>query len=134
VSTEHSERYAKGWDALTRVNQTSDPRVVRELEQWAPDIARAIVEFGYGETYARSEQLPDRDRQLATVSALTAMGGCEAQLDIHLTAALRMGISAAELTELMLHLTAFCGFPRVINALGVLRTVFDRNKIAMVGS
>lgn len=120
--------YDDGWAALTRVSGSSDPRVVRELQHWAPEVARSIVEFGYGSTYARADELPDRDRQIATISALTALGGCEAQLRTHLTVALRIGIDKRELIELMQHLIPFCGFPRVLNGLDVLRAVIDRSE------
>jgi 4-carboxymuconolactone decarboxylase len=84
-----------------------------------------VVEFGYGSTYARNEQLADKPRQLATISALVAMGGCESQLDIHFAAALKMGISPQDLIELLQHLSAFCGFPRVLNASARLRNAIE---------
>lgn len=126
--TTRSKQYEQGWEALTRINQTTDPRVIRELEEWAPELADAVVEYGYGATYARADKLSDRDRQLATVASLIAMGGCESQLDVHFSAALKMGVSPQELTEILHHLTAFCGFPRVLNAAQRLRAAIESNE------
>ncbi|MGH9644293.1 MAG: carboxymuconolactone decarboxylase family protein [Terriglobales bacterium] len=35
---------------------------------------------------------PPRDRQLVTLGILTALGGCEAQLDVHANAALNVAL------------------------------------------
>ena len=59
---------------------------------------------------------------------LTALGGTEPQLEIHLTAALRAGLSPQELGELLIHSAPFVGFPRTLNAVGVLRRVLERDE------
>jgi 4-carboxymuconolactone decarboxylase len=41
--------------------------------------------------YARPE-LPPRDRQLVTLGVLTALGGCEIELKVHVNAALNVGL------------------------------------------
>ncbi len=47
---------------------------------------------------------------------LAAMGGCEPQLDVHLQAAVNVGVSTDELRELMIHVAPYAGFPAAINA------------------
>ena len=60
----------------------------------SPDLARYVVEFGYGDVYTRPG-LDDRTRQLAAISALTALGGAEAQLEYHIGIALNVGVAEA---------------------------------------
>jgi len=52
-----------------------------------------------------------RDRELAAVAMLVAMGDREAQVQFHLGAALKVGLTAEELEELILQTVPFAGFP-----------------------
>jgi 4-carboxymuconolactone decarboxylase len=73
--------------------------------------------------YSRSE-LPPRDRQLVTLGVLTALGGCEIELEVHVNAALNVGLSPSEISEALLHSAVYCGVPRSINATLVAKKVF----------
>ncbi|MGW0811227.1 carboxymuconolactone decarboxylase family protein [Nonomuraea sp. NPDC002799] len=77
----------------------------------------------FGDMYARPE-LPTRDRQLVTLSVLTALGGCEIELEVHVNAALYVGLAPAEISEALLHSAVYCGIPRAINATLVAKKVF----------
>ena len=93
--------------------------VVREV---SPDLARYIVEFGYGDIYSRPT-LDDRTRQLAAISALAAMGGAEPQLEYH-GIALNVGVDPSEVVETVVFLAPFVGFARTLNAVRSVRRVF----------
>ena len=56
----------------------------------APDLARHVIEFAFGEVYA-GEELSLREREIATVAALTALGTAHPQLVVHIGAALNAG-------------------------------------------
>jgi 4-carboxymuconolactone decarboxylase len=56
---------------------------------------------------------------------LTALGGCEPQLKLHVNAALRVGVTPEEVTEIFLHAAAYCGFPKALNGMTVAKHVFD---------
>jgi len=71
--------------------------------------------------------LPARDRQLATIGALAALGGCEAQLEVHARIALNAGLTPQQLVATIAHLVPYCGFPRAINALEAVRRVIERH-------
>jgi len=97
------------------------------LEGVAPDLGRYIVEFGYGEVYARPG-LELRERQIAAVAALVTQGGAEPQLRTHIGGALRVGLSEAEVIEVIVQCLPFVGFPRVLNAVSTARLVFARER------
>lgn len=97
------------------------------LEGVAPDLGRYIVEFGYGEVYARPG-LGMRERQIAAVAALVTQGGAEPQLVTHVGGALRVGLSEAEVIEVIVQCLPFVGFPRVLNAVTTARSVFEREE------
>lgn len=125
-----ASRHERGRERLTRLNGSSRARVVDAVAELSTDMAGWIVDFGYGDCYDESA-LPARERQLMTVAALTSLGGCEAQLDVHLSVALNVGVSPGELSAAIGHCVPFCGFPRAINALGVLRAVLERRGVPL---
>jgi 4-carboxymuconolactone decarboxylase len=70
---ETSERFRRGWDRLMQVDAEGGERVVESLQDVAPDLGRYVIEFAYGDIYQRPV-LDLRQRQLVTISALTALG------------------------------------------------------------
>ncbi len=68
-------RFELGEARLAEVDGKAGAEVVEPLG----DLGRYIVEFAFGDIYSR-EGLGLRDRELATVAVLTAMGGREPQL------------------------------------------------------
>lgn len=82
----------------------------------SPTLAEALSGYAFGEVFSRAA-LGRRERELATVAALGAIGGAEPQLAVHLAAALRCGVDRDELVALAEHLTVYAGFPRGLNLL-----------------
>jgi len=117
------ERYERGWARLRELAGEQGERVVEGLRDVAPDLARYVVEFGYGDVYCRAG-LDDRTRQLAAISALTALGGAEPQLEYHIGIALNVGVQPGEIVETVVHLAPFVGFARALNAARAVRRVF----------
>ncbi|HXF74286.1 MAG TPA: carboxymuconolactone decarboxylase family protein [Actinomycetota bacterium] len=116
------ERYERGSERIAEVHGRAQRRVV---EAWG-DLGRYVISFAYGELYGRPG-LSLRDRELAAVAMLAVLGR-EAQLKAHLAAALRAGLSAGELEELVIHTVPFAGFPAAIAAHQALREVLARER------
>lgn len=114
------DRRTRGLKALAAVTGEAGVNVVQGLRGIAPDLADWIVDFSYGDVMARPG-LDRRTRQLATIAALTAMGNAQPQLKVHIQGALNVGCKPAEIIEVILQMTVFCGFPAAINALTVAR-------------
>jgi 4-carboxymuconolactone decarboxylase len=117
-STPTADRYARGRDKLIEVDGSLGEAVVDSLG----DLGRHIVEYAYGDVYARPG-LSLRDRELATVAMLAAKGDSEPQLDVHLRAALNVGLSADELREVLIQVAPYAGFPAAINAMRRLQAL-----------
>jgi 4-carboxymuconolactone decarboxylase len=126
---EISERFRGGWDRLMEVDAEGGERVVESLQDVAPDLGRYVVEFAYGEIYQRGV-LDLRQRQLVTISALTALGGVEPQLEVHINAGLNVGLNPREVVEAILHCIPYVGFPRVLNAIFVAKRVFQERGVS----
>ncbi|MEU6603158.1 carboxymuconolactone decarboxylase family protein [Streptomyces flaveolus] len=121
-------RFERGMAVLSEVDGIAGRRVIEALAGISPELAHQVAAWGFGEIYARQE-LPPRERQLVTLGALTALGGCEAQLNVHINAALNVGLSPTEVVEALLHAAVYCGFPRAINATLVAKDVFTERGI-----
>lgn len=131
-STTRDERFARGLEVLRSVDGEAGQRVVDALADISPELAHQIVAWGFGEIYARPGLAP-RDRQLVTLGALTALGGCEPQLEVHINAALNVGVSPEQIVEALLHSAGYCGFPRALNATFVAKKVFAERGLPPVG-
>ena len=90
----------------------------------APDFTRYLVEFAFGEIYAREGDL--RQRELVAISSLATMGGCDAQLETHVHGALNIGLTKAEIVEAVMTLIPYIGFPKALNAMSVVKRVFEK--------
>ena len=113
----------RGSELLERVNGVDARRIFDSLADIAPDVGRWIVEFAYGDVYARPGLEP-RQRQLVTLGALTALGGCESQLAAHVNSSLNVGLAPSEIVEAIVQVVPYAGFPRVLNGIAAARAVF----------
>jgi len=123
-------RYQRGWQKLAEIDGEAGEAVIRQLEDVAPDFARYLIEFPFGDIYARPG-LDLRSRELATVAALTAMGNAEPQLCVHVTAALNVGCSPSEIIEVIMQMAVYAGFPAALNGLFAAREVFQARGVAV---
>lgn len=117
-------RRARGMTVLTDIGDVDGLDVLEGLRSFAPRLAGHIVDYAFGDVYSSSALDPDQ-RQLVTIGALTALGGCEPQLAIHVGVALNVGVQPDEIIEAVTHAAVFCGFPRALNAIGVVRGVLE---------
>ncbi|SHM59274.1 4-carboxymuconolactone decarboxylase /3-oxoadipate enol-lactonase [Actinacidiphila paucisporea] len=79
--------------------------------------------YSWGEIWARPG-LDRRTRACVTLTALTATGQL-AELADHVRGALRIGLSPAEIEEVLLHTAVYCGLPAARAALAAARTVVE---------
>lgn len=123
VAETRQDRLQRGMGMLDRVVGEGGRRVIDSLADISPELGHHIVAWAFGDIYSRP-QLALRDRQLVTLGMLTALGGCEPQLDVHINAALNLGLSAEEIVEALLHSAVYCGMPKALNATAVAKKVF----------
>lgn len=119
------ERRVRGEELLRAVDgdRVAD-NLLRAYEDVAPDFTRYLVEFAFGEIYAREGDL--RQRELVAIASLATMGGCDAQLETHVHGALNVGLTKAEIVEAVMTLVPFAGFPKALNAIAIVKRVFEK--------
>jgi 4-carboxymuconolactone decarboxylase len=120
-------RLERGRRALREIDGEGGERVVQALAGIAPDFATYVLEFPFGDIYSRPG-LSLRDREIATIAALAAMGNAQPQLKVHLQAGLNVGLSRDEITEILMQMAVYAGFPAALNGLFAAKEVFDRQE------
>ncbi|MBA7931146.1 carboxymuconolactone decarboxylase family protein [Klebsiella sp. RHBSTW-00215] len=118
-----SVRFTTGLEMLQRVDGKGGDAVVNSLKDIAPDFARYLIEFPFGDIYARPG-LDLRSREIATIAALTALGNAAPQLKVHIAAGLNVGLTQEEITEVIMQMAVYAGFPAALNGLFAAKEVF----------
>ncbi len=76
------DRYERGLAFMERIDGAAGKRVVETLQDIAPDLARYIIEYTFGEIYPRLH-LSLKHREIVTVAACTALGTALPELKVH---------------------------------------------------
>ena len=128
--TPRSERQERGAAMLERVDGATGVAVVGTLAKSFPDFAAYILEYPFGDIYSRPG-LGLREREIATVAALTAMGNAAPQLRVHIHAALHVGCTPQEIVETVMQMSVYAGFPAALNGLAAVQEVFTKRGIPL---
>ena len=118
-----SDRYKRGWKKLKEIDGHAGEKVIDALKDIAPDLARYIIEFPFGDVYSRGI-LTLKEREIATVSALAALGNAQPQLKVHIHGALNVGCTRQEIIEIMIQMAVYAGFPAALNGTFAAKEVF----------
>lgn len=110
----------------TRRAVLGDEHVDRATERTTPfteDFQDLITRYAWGEIWSRPG-LDRRTRSCITLAALVATGR-DHELELHLRAALRNGLGADEVREVLLHCAVYCGVPAANGAFAIAQRVLD---------
>jgi len=98
--------------------QLPAPEEIRD--DWGMFIADTVLPNG---VWSRPG-LSRRDRSVATIAALTALYRPH-ELRLHIETGLRNGLSRAEISEILMHMAIYGGFPIAVEGMRIAREVFD---------
>jgi 4-carboxymuconolactone decarboxylase len=115
--------YEQGMEIRREVlgDEHVDRAIERTTELTAP-FQEFITRYAWGGGWARPG-LDRRTRSAITVAALAALGR-EHELELHLRAARRNGLSEAEIGEVLLHTAIYAGVPAANAAFAIAQRVF----------
>jgi 4-carboxymuconolactone decarboxylase len=116
------------YDAGMRVRREvlGDEHVDRAMRSRTPlteDFQEFITRYAWGGVWTR-EGLDRRSRSIVTVTALVA-GGHFDELEFHLRAAIRNGLTEAEIVEVLIQTAVYCGVPAANSAFAVAARVLS---------
>ena len=122
-SDANESRLERGKRALARIDGEAGQNVIAALADIAPDFATYVFEFPFGDIYSRPG-LSVRDREIAAIASLAAMGNATPQLKVHIEAGLNVGLTREEITEILMQMAVYAGFPAAVNGLFAAKEVF----------
>lgn len=115
----------KGREMSEHLNPGMEEALRKRYGDLVPGLAEDVVDFAYGRQYS-GEDLALRDRYLATIAALTALGAqTKPQLRVNIRGALTAGLTRKEIGAVMWQMSMYGGFPAAINALNTALEVFE---------
>jgi 4-carboxymuconolactone decarboxylase len=126
---EREERYRRGAAHLTGMAPQALEQLDAAYGDVAPDLLDMVVAFAFGDVHARPG-LDVRERQIAIVAGLAALGNAPGQLRFHVGASLGAGCAPEDLVELMYLIAVFAGFPAALNGLSAVKEVFAERGVS----
>ncbi|MDR7210292.1 carboxymuconolactone decarboxylase family protein [Flavobacterium piscis] len=117
-----SDRLKLGEQELSKLDSFQLDRLKKAYNDFSPELLKFTLEYGYGDIFSR-DNLSNKYRQIATISALTVLGTAQPQLKFHINAGLNIGLTEIEIKEIMLLMTVYSGFPSAINGTNALKEV-----------
>lgn len=123
-----TERFERGWKKLKEIDGEAGEKVIESLKDVSPDLAKYTIEYPFGDIYSRKTTFDNRTKEIAVVAALTAMGNARPQLKVHINAALNVGVTEEELSEIMILMSVYAGFPSALNGALALKEVIEERK------
>jgi 4-carboxymuconolactone decarboxylase len=112
-----SDRYRRGLDVAEQLAADKLAHFVKSgVAEVAPDFARMVIEFAFGDIYSR-DALDLKSRELIAIAALATRGNAGPQLRVHVESAASAGISRTEVVEVLMQIALYAGFPAALNAL-----------------
>ena len=103
------------------LGDTHVDRAIERTTAFTEDFQDLITRYAWGEIWSRPG-LDRRTRSCITLTALVATGR-ENELEMHVRAALRNGLTPEEIGEVLLQCAVYCGVPAANGAFAVAQRV-----------
>ena len=98
-------------------------RAVEGTSEFTAEFQDLITRYAWGEIWSRPG-LDRRTRSAITLTALIARGQLD-ELEMHVRAALRNGLTEDEIKEVLLQSAIYCGVPAANSAFAVAQRVLE---------
>ena len=121
--------YEKGIEILEQMTDAEGMKTISHMQDIFPDFGEKMIAFGFGQIYSRPN-LEMKLREVVTLTALITQGVFGfGLLNFHINAALKVGLKKEEILEIIMHCSAYVGFPKACSALAIAGEIFKNNDI-----
>ncbi|MBX6721997.1 MAG: 4-carboxymuconolactone decarboxylase [Dactylosporangium sp.] len=103
-------------------------RAMERMDAFTEDFQRFITRYAWGEIWGR-DGLDRRTRSCITLALLAALGH-EAELALHVRAALRNGLTPDDIKEVLLQVAVYAGVPAANSAFAVAQRTLSEQESA----
>lgn len=122
----------KGMHVMDRLEDGLAERVSRRLSELDSDLPRLITDYAFGSVVARPS-LDLKTREMLTVASLISLGNATPQLELHMKAAINVGVSPEELLEIVIQMAVYAGVPACMNGLASYRNIMNEKGLVLPG-
>ena len=118
-----SKAYTEGLKVRQRwLGKAYVDKAFREADDFTIDLQHSVTEHGWGASWARGV-LPLKTRAFMNLAMISALNRPH-ELEIHLRAAIRNGMTKAEIKEAFLHVAVYCGAPAALDSFRIAKKIF----------
>ncbi|MFW3385570.1 UNVERIFIED_CONTAM: carboxymuconolactone decarboxylase family protein [Kocuria sp. CPCC 205274] len=121
------DRFQRGLDRMMELVSTEHSgtfdhvKLVESYRALDAELSDYIVSFAFGDIYSRTS-LSQQEQTMVTISTLVGLG-TEPQLKLHMNVGFNVGLTREKIVGTLIHCIPYVGFPRVLNALTLLKEV-----------
>jgi 4-carboxymuconolactone decarboxylase len=98
-------------------------QAIATQNEFTAEFQELITRYAWGEIWTRPD-LDRKTRSLITIAMMVALNRSE-ELQLHLKAALKNGVTRAEVKEVLLQAAIYCGVPAANHAFHMAEQVFS---------
>ena len=113
-----------GTQRIKQIIGEKSENILKMFEEISPDFANYVLDFGYGDLYARPG-FSDKYRELAAVACLIGQRNTGLPLKAHFHGMFNVGWTKEDILELLIFLLGYAGFPPCVDAIMMLKQVID---------
>ncbi len=121
--TNRSQAWLDGYAARSRVlGEDYVEQAFENADDFTRDFQHYLTEHAWGASWGRPGGLDFKTRSMLNLAMLTALNRPH-ELEIHLRAAQRNGVSISEIKEILLHTAVYCGVPAAVDSFRIAQRV-----------
>ena len=100
-------------------------KAFRDADEFSIDLQHYVTEHAWGASWARGG-LTLKTRAFMNLAMISALNRPH-ELEIHLRAAIRNGMTKREIKEAFLHVAVYCGAPAALDSFRIAKKIFAEN-------
>ncbi|EJE9730187.1 TPA: carboxymuconolactone decarboxylase family protein [Salmonella enterica subsp. enterica serovar Muenchen] len=110
----------RGRDIMEQLEMGLADKVCNRLAELDDDLPTLITDYAFGAVVGRPG-LDLKTREMLTVASLITLGNAQPQLELHMRAALNVGVTQQEVLEIVIQMSVYAGVPACMNGLTAYR-------------
>lgn len=113
-----------GMEIMNKLEAGLAERVTSSLSQLDEGLSKLITDYAFGAVIGRPG-LDLKTREMITVASLISLGNAKPQLELHMRAALNVGVTPQELLEIVIQMAIYAGVPACMNGITAYRAAME---------
>jgi len=123
-----NNKFAKGYALFQKLHGgLTAEKVVDDISAISPELSHYTMEWIFADLYS-NETIDMKLREVSNLSSLVAIGALP-QLRNHIYSALKLGFTIEEVKQIILNNIIIVGFPKVVNALMLLKSIVEKEGV-----